>query len=83
MAFTAADASAAAFRTTTVNFHGSLADQTVRVRFRYGGGFDDFNTLFLYELDTFAVSGATNTPFLEDVANQGICVPIVSAGPGT
>ena len=81
MAFTAADASAAAFRTTTVNFHGGLGTATVRVRFRYGGGFDDFSTLFLYELDNFAVSGATNTPFLEDVADQGVCVPIVSAGP--
>jgi hypothetical protein len=37
MAFTAADASAAAFRTTTVNFHGGLGTATVRVRFRYGG----------------------------------------------
>ncbi len=81
MAFTAADASAAAFGTTTVNFHASLAGQSVRVRFRYGGGFDDFNTLFLYELDNFALTNATNTPFLEDVADQHVCVPIVSAGP--
>jgi uncharacterized protein (TIGR03382 family) len=81
MAFTAADASAPGFTTTTVNLHGGLGGGTIRVRFRYGGGFDDFNTIFLYQLDDFTVTGATNTPFLEDVADQHVCVPIVSAGP--
>ncbi len=81
MAFTAADASAPGFLTTTANFHASLAGKSVRVRFRYGGGFDDFNTIFLYELDDFAVSNAANTPFLEDVADRHVCIPIADAGP--
>jgi large repetitive protein len=84
MAFTAADTSALAptptFKTTTVNFHGGLGTATVRVRFRYGGGFDDFNTQFLFELDDFAVTGATNTPFLKDTNDRHLCVPIVDAG---
>ena len=88
MAFTAADASALPrppaapiFTTTTVNFHGGLGTATVRVRFRYGGGFDDFNTTFLMELDNFAVTGATNTPFLKDTNDRHLCVPIPNAGP--
>ena len=81
MAFTAADASASSFVTTTANFHATLGGSAIRVRFRYGGGFDAFDTLFVYELDDFQVTNAANTPFLEDVVDRHVCVPIADAGP--
>jgi MYXO-CTERM domain-containing protein len=68
------------FDSVSVNFHGALAGQTVRVRFRYGAVFDDFNTFFVYELDDFQVTGITNTPFLADAPDGHVCVPIPDAG---
>ena len=68
------------FDDVTVNFHAALAGKTVLVRFRYGSLFDDFDTLFFYELDDFAVTGITNTPFLKDSPDGHVCVPIPDAG---
>ena len=68
------------FDSVSVNFHTALAGQTVLVRFRYGSLFDDFDTLFVYELDDFQVTGITNTPFLKDAADGHVCVPVPDAG---
>jgi MYXO-CTERM domain-containing protein len=69
------------FDPVTVNFHDKFAGKTVQIRFRYGGGFDDFNTIFLYELDDVAVTNVSNTPFLTEVTDAHVCVPIPDAGP--
>ena len=68
------------FDDVTVNFHAALAGKTVLVRFRYGSLFDEFDTLWVYELDDFAVTGITNTPFLKDAPDGHVCVPIPDAG---
>jgi uncharacterized protein (TIGR03382 family) len=82
MAFTDGNPSGlGTFDAVTANFHDKFAGKTVQIRFRYGGGFDDFNTIFLYELDDVAVTNASNTPFLTTVADGHVCVPIPNAGP--
>ena len=68
------------FDAVSVNFHAALAGQTVLVRFRYGSLFDEGETVWVYELDDFQVSGITNTPFLKDAADGHVCVPIPDAG---
>jgi MYXO-CTERM domain-containing protein len=75
------DSGTFAFDQVTANFHAVYAGKTVLVRFRYGSPFDGFNTQWLYELDDVQVSGVSAHPFLEDVADQKICVPIPDAGP--
>jgi hypothetical protein len=70
-----------AFDEVSANFHAAFAGKTVLVRFRYGSPFDQFDTQWLYELDDVTVSGVTEHPFLEDVTDQAICVPIPDAGP--
>jgi large repetitive protein len=69
------------FDDVSVNFHGAYAGKTVLIRFRYGYGWFEFDPAWLYELDTVALTGITNHPFLTDVGDQGICVPIPDAGP--
>ena len=69
------------FDDVSVNFHGAYAGKTVLIRFRYGYGWTDFGPLWLYEVDSVALSGITNHPFLTDVADRGLCKPIANAGP--
>jgi MYXO-CTERM domain-containing protein len=69
------------FDAETINLHAVYAGETVLVRFRYGSALVDGGTFWLYELNTFDVTGITNTPFFSDVTDQGICVPIPDAGP--
>jgi len=69
-----------AFDDVSVNFHAAYAGRTVLIRFRYGFGWDEFDPAWLYELDTVAVTGTTNHPFLTNVNDRRLCVPIPSAG---
>lgn len=70
-----------AFDDVSVNFHAAYAGKTVLIRFRYGFGWDEFDPAWLYELDNVALAGITNHPFLSDVADRALCVPIANAGP--
>jgi large repetitive protein len=83
-AFTGANpalvAGSSLFDDVSVNFHGAYAGKTVLIRFRYGFGWDEFDPQWLYELDNVALTGTTNHPFLTDVDDQRICVPIPDAG---
>jgi uncharacterized protein (TIGR03382 family) len=69
------------FDRVIVNFHDKFGGKTIQIRFRYGAGFDDFATGFIYELDDLGVTNASNTPFLTEVADAHVCVPIPNAGP--
>jgi len=69
------------FDDVSVNFHGAYAGKTVLIRFRYGYGWTEFGPQWLYELDTVALTGITNHPFLTDVVDRGLCKPIANAGP--
>jgi MYXO-CTERM domain-containing protein len=69
------------FDDVLVNFHGAYAGKTVLIRFRYGYGWTEFDPVWLYELDNVALTGTSNHPFLTDVADRALCVPIANAGP--
>jgi len=69
------------FDDVLVNFHGAYAGKTVLIRFRYGFGWNEFGPSFFYELDNVALTGISNHPFLTDVEDRGLCVPIANAGP--
>ncbi|HET9157327.1 MAG TPA: PKD domain-containing protein, partial [Myxococcaceae bacterium] len=68
------------FDDVSVNFHAAFAGKTVVIRFRYGFGWVEFDPLWQYEVDNVALTGITNHPFLSDVPDRSICVPIPSAG---
>jgi len=56
---------------TTLDFGTDYANQTVRIRFRVGT--DEFIEELGWAVDNVTVSGATAAPFLEMVAEDGVC----------
>ena len=66
------------FETVTANLGTAFANKTVRIRFRSGSDGGGNATGFF--LDNITVTGTTNTPFIQLVADRLKCVPTADAG---